>query len=270
MDPTTPGGASAISRLFAGASCGYAGGIASVTYIGHSTLLFELNGARVLTDPALRGRILHLRRRVPMPRLEELRGLDAILISHAHHDHLDAGSLRRLGGGCPVVAPRGCGGILRRAGFRDLCEADVGDRMTIAGLETEAVPAAHDGRRYPFGRRRPALGYLFGGAPSIYFAGDTDLFAGMEDLAGRVDVAALPVAGWGPRVPSGHLDPERAARAVDAIRPKIVIPIHWGTLAVGWRGVAVSTAPRAFEHRVAETAPQVEVRVLVPGQRLDL
>jgi L-ascorbate metabolism protein UlaG (beta-lactamase superfamily) len=203
--------------------------------------------------------------------LDRLRDLDAVLISHPHHDHLDVGSLRRIESACPVVAPRGCRWTLRRAGFADLKEVDVGDRVSIAGLEIEAVRAVHDGRRYPLGRRRPALGYLLDGPPSIYFAGDTDLFPEMRDLAGRVEVAALPVTGWGPRVPEGHLDSERAASAVAMIRPRVAIPIHWGTLAAGRKLAAVGrSAPLEFARAVERDTPDVEVRILAPGERLEL
>lgn len=198
-----------------------------------------------------------------------MQNLDAILISHAHHDHLDPGSLRRLEADCPVIAPPGCRWALWRGGFRDVVEVEPGDRVPLGDLEVEAVPAHHDGRRYPVGRHRPALGYLFGGTPSIYFAGDTDLFDGMGELAGRVDVAALPISGWGSKVPAGHLDPERAARAVAMIRPRTAIPIHWGTLSAGSGGGAARSAPATFERAVAEAAPHVDVRVLRPGERLD-
>jgi L-ascorbate metabolism protein UlaG (beta-lactamase superfamily) len=225
----------------------------------------------VLTDPALRERILHIRRQVPLPDPASLERLDAIAISHPHLDHLDVKSLRGLGADCPAIAPRGSGATLRRAGFREAIEAEIGDRVTVGGLVVEAVPALHDGRRFPFGRKRRALGYVFEASPSLYFAGDTDLFPEMEDLAGRIDIAAVPVAGWGPRVGAGHLDPGRAARAVAMIQPRIAIPIHWGTLATGPQGVASGeTAPQEFAAAVSRLAPQVEVRILAPGVRLGL
>ena len=242
-----------------------------ITYVGHATLLVELAGVRVLTDPALRERILHIRRQVPLPEAGSLGRLDAIVISHPHLDHLDVKSVRRLDTDCPAIAPRGSGGTLRRAGIRKVFEVEEGDRVPVGDLVIEAVPALHDGRRCPFGRRRASLGYVFEASPSLYFAGDTDLFPEMEALSGRVDVAAVPVAGWGPRVPAGHLDPQRAARAVALIQPRIAIPIHWGTLAAGRKGVASGlTAPQEFVSAVSRAAPQVEVRVLEPGERLSL
>ena len=148
-----------------------------------------------------------------------------------------------------------------------------GDRVPVGDITVEAVHAAHDGRRNPFGRAGRGTGIRDRGSASrVYFAGDTDLFAGMSDLAGRVDVALLPVGGWGPRVPAGHLDPDRAAEAVARIRPRIAVPIHWGTLRA-WgaqRGLDPVAPARSFAEAVGRVAPATEVRILMPGQRLAL
>ncbi len=246
------------------------GGSDGLTYVGHATVLIELAGIRVLTDPLLRAGILHVRRRVPPPVASALEPLDAILISHAHHDHLDPGSLRRLAGACPVIVPRGCAAAVRDAGAPDVRELAVGERVAIGGVAIEALHAEHDGRRYPWGPQLPALGYLLDGPTRVYFAGDTDLFAGMSALTGRVDVAALPIWGWGPRVPAGHLDPERAAEAVTRIRPRVAVPIHWGTLRAfgAQRGLHPHAPAQAFAELVAEAAPATSVRILAPGTRM--
>jgi len=113
-----------------------------------------------------------------------------------------------------------------------------------------------------------SLGYLLDGPERIYFAGDTDLFAGMSALAGRVDVALVPIWGWGPRLPAGHLNPARAAEAIARIRPRLAVPIHWGTLRA-WgaqRGLDPAAPARAFADAVAHSAPDTEVRILMPGQ----
>lgn len=239
-------------------------------YIGHSTVLVEQNGARFLTDPVL-GNVGYVRRHAPAPELDALRELDAILISHSHADHLDLRSLRRLEHPGRVVAPRGCEAILRKAGLRDVLEVEAGDRFTVGTTEIEVVHAEHDGRRHPLGKPIPALGYVLDGASRVYFAGDTDLYPDMAALAGRVDVALVPISGWGPRVPAGHLDPEGAARAVELIRPRVAVPIHWGTL----RRVALrEDDPRApalaFAAAVAASAATTEVRILMPGDAMEL
>lgn len=241
-----------------------------LTYVGHATVLVELGGIRLLTDPLLGAGILYVRRRVPAPVVADLEPVTAILISHAHRDHLDHRSLRRLPADCPLIAPRGCATIARKGGAREVIELAEGDRLPIGAITIEAVHAAHDGRRNPVGRPIAALGYLLEGPARVYFAGDTDLFAGMSELAGRVDVALLPVGGWGPRVPAGHLDPQRAAEAVARIRPGVAVPIHWGTLRA-WgaqRGLDPVAPARSFAAAVAGVAPATEVRILMPGERL--
>ncbi len=240
----------------------------SLTYVGHSTVLVEQAGVRMLTDPLLRAGIAHVRRRVAMPDLARLRDLDAVLISHAHADHLDVQSLRMLDHSGPCVVPRGVAPIVRRGGMLEVIELDVGERWE----SVEAVRADHDGRRHPLGKHLPALGYLLDGPVRIYFAGDTDLFDGMEALVGRVDVALLPIWGWGPRLPAGHLNPETAARATALIKPAVVVPVHWGTLrSVGTRVERVSEAPAvAFAAAVAVHAKATEVRILAPGESMPL
>jgi len=106
---------------------------------------------------------------------------------------------------------------------------------------------------------------VIAGTQSIYFAGDTDLFDEMATL-GPIDLALLPVAGWGLRLPPGHLDPQRAAEALLRIQPRVAIPIHWGTYAP-WRAPAFDDTPaRTFAELAATKAPGVEVRVLRPGE----
>jgi L-ascorbate metabolism protein UlaG (beta-lactamase superfamily) len=243
-----------------------------LTYVGHSTVLVELDGVRILTDPVLRDRIAHIRRRVPGPVVEQLLPLDAILISHAHADHLDVPSLRLVAGTERVIAPLGCAPTIRRAGLERVVELDVGGTSTVGPVGIEAVLAEHDGRRHPLGPHIPALGFLLDGPTRVYFAGDTDLFPTMARFAGRVDVALLPVAGWGPRLPAGHMGPEEAARAAALIRPSVAVPIHWGTMrSVGARPAPDPRDPAlAFAAAVEEHAPATAVRILIPGETMSL
>jgi L-ascorbate metabolism protein UlaG (beta-lactamase superfamily) len=108
---------------------------------------------------------------------------------------------------------------------------------------------------------------------SVYFAGDTDLFDGMSEC-GPVDLALLPIWGWGMSVGEGHLDPPRAARALELIRPRIAVPIHWGTFfPLGLRRLRpqfLSEPAREFERLAAQRAPDVDVRVVLPGSEITL
>jgi L-ascorbate metabolism protein UlaG (beta-lactamase superfamily) len=240
---------------------------ARLTYVGHATVVIDMDGVRLLTDPVLRPRVLHLRRAAPVP-ADALRGIDAVLVSHGHWDHLDLPSLDRLGREMAIVCPRGLGGLLRRKRFSAVTEVEAGESISVGALRVTAVPAEHHGGRVPFGARGDALGFVVTGSESIYFAGDTDIFEGMAEL-GPVDVALLPVAGWGRKVGPGHLDPEGAARAAALIRPRLAIPIHWGTLyAIG--RVPETASPHEFAQHAAALAPDVDVRIVDPGASLSL
>ncbi|MGZ4249627.1 MAG: MBL fold metallo-hydrolase, partial [Solirubrobacteraceae bacterium] len=237
-----------------------------ITWLGHATVLLELDGVRLLTDPVLGRHVGPLVRVGGEPvAAPQLGRIDSVLLSHLHADHADLGSLRRLG--APVIAPNGAGEWLRGAGVEDVRELASGDSVTVGGFHVVATPALHDDRRQPFGTRADPMGFVVRGSLGVYFAGDTDLFDGMAELRGIVDVALLPVWGWGPSVGEGHLDPRRAAQAVAMIEPKLAIPIHWGTFALPWaRGGDADRPAREFAELVAELAPSVSVRVLRPGE----
>ncbi|MGI9021568.1 MAG: MBL fold metallo-hydrolase [Solirubrobacterales bacterium] len=245
----------------------------AVTFVGHSTVLIELGGMRILTDPLLRGRFLHARRIAPPPAEGLLDEVDVVLVSHLHMDHLDFPSIRGLDRRVPFVVTKGGGRVLRRRGFRDVTEVDPGEKLSLGPVGLEATDARHDGRRWPVGLAVEALGYLLrSSTASVYFAGDTDLYEGMSELAGRVDLALLPIGGWGPRVGEGHLDGHSAAEAAARIQPRCVVPIHWGTYLrfdlVGRRPDLVAEQPRTLLADTSRLAPGVDVRVLAPGETL--
>ncbi len=193
----------------------------------------------------------------------ELKGIDAALISHVHFDHLDRPSLRMLGTNVKVVTPVGARRLLRA--FSEVIEVDVGDEVQIGDVTVRATRAEHLARFLL--RSAPSLGFVVSGSRRIYFAGDTDLFEEMSELAGSLDIALLPVAGWGSKVGAGHLDPLRAAKALQLLRPRVAVPIHWGTFSP-WNQSTSADPPEAFLRHAAELAPQVEVRILAPGAAL--
>jgi len=195
-----------------------------------------------------------------------------VLISHGHHDHLDLRSLARLPREVPVVVPRGLGGVVEERGFRNVTEVEDGQEMAIGGIVLRATRADHPGRPSP-GRTALAVGFAVLGSRRVYFAGDTDLFPEMAGLVDDLDVALLPIWGWGPTIGPGHLDPERAAEALPLLRPKAAVPIHWGTLRPFYRSAKarfLHGPPGAFAAAAARLAPEVAVHVLPPGGRLEL
>jgi L-ascorbate metabolism protein UlaG (beta-lactamase superfamily) len=228
----------------------------------------ELDGVRLLTDPVLRphiGRWLVRHQSLPPIRTEPGRP-DAVLLSHLHADHVDLPSLRRLGPDTRLIAPRGAGALLGPAGFADVEELAVGESTTVGAVRVTATAADHDGFRQPFGPLAEAIGFVIDGSLRLYFAGDTDLVPAMASLP-PIDLALLPIWGWGPNLGAGHLTPERAVAAMELIRPRLTIPIHWGTLhPVGMGRLGFLTEPaRRFAAAAGRRTPELDARVLRPG-----
>lgn len=238
-----------------------------ITYLGHATLLIELDGVRLLTDPLLRDRLGPLRRHGPTPDPASIGRLDAILVSHAHPDHFDLPSLTFLQRGPPLIVPLGMGRAAGRTGH-STSELPTGQSLEVGAVEITAVAARH--WRWPAQPRARTIGFLVEGSMRVYFAGDTGYFARMAALHGRVDVALLPVGRWGPHPGPARLGPESAARVAEVVGARIAIPIHWGTFyPVGlhrvWPGRLRDPAD-LFAAAAVRVAPGVEVRILQPGE----
>lgn len=245
-----------------------------ISYVGHSTVLVELSGARLLTDPVLGRRVGPLIRHGPMPGPATTENLDAVLVSHLHRDHADRASLRRIDRATPFLVPAGSLRFFQREGFTAITELAPGAAAQVGPVTVRAVEARHGGGGRRLAKGSEAIGFLVESRRRIYFAGDTDLFPGMGEIGPGLDLALLPVWGWGPSVGPGHLDPERAARAVALLQPRIAVPIHWGTLyplgLARLRPSPLRSPAPAFAESVRRLAPQVEVRSLEPGAALVL
>lgn len=205
-----------------------------VTWWGHATATVRDSGVTVLTDPLLVRRMAHLRRRRGAVPPASAALADVVLVSHLHADHLHLRSLARLAAGTRVLVPRGAiravPGLRRLAASLEVTEVVPGDEVRVGAVRIRAVHAAHDGRRLPYGAHRaPALGFVLAGEARTYFAGDTGLFDDMAGAIGPVDLALLPVGGWGPYLGEGHLDPGRAAEALLRLGAHSAVPVHYGT-----------------------------------------
>ncbi len=247
----------------------------AVTYIGHATLLLEIDGIRLLTDPILLRRISgFLRRHHLLPSTGTVGAVDAVLLSHMHHDHLHIPSLQMIGRQTHLIAPVGTKSFLRRKGFHHVTELTVGESVQLGNVTIAATEAVHAGRRPPFGPTADSVGFLIAGSQRLYFAGDTDLFPDMATFAPALDLALLPVWGWGPTLGTGHMDPHRAAEALTLLNPRVAVPIHWGTLhplGMGWWQPNFLTAPpHRFAAHARVVAPTVNVQIVEPGQALEL
>jgi L-ascorbate metabolism protein UlaG (beta-lactamase superfamily) len=246
-----------------------------VTWWGHSTVWVEDSGVRLVTDPVLGDRIAHLRRmRGPTPKLPGTP--DAVLVSHMHADHMDIGSLRRIGPDATLIVPAGAEAFVRQrlgpAHARNCVALAPGDETTIGAVRIRAVPAAHDGARGPWTRHRAhALGYTVHGAADTWFGGDTDLFDEMSTI-GPIDLALVPVGGWGPTLGHGHLHPDTAAEAVHRFRARHAVPLHFGTFwPIGMgriRPDRFHLPGSEFAHHCVAEAPGTKVTVLAPGESM--
>ncbi len=249
-----------------------------ITWWGHATCTVTDSDVRVLTDPLFARRLAHLRRRRgALPPAGAWRA-DVALVSHLHADHLHVPSLARLAPGTRLLVPRGAPRSvpgLRRLAHLRVSEVAPGDETRIGDLLVRVVPARHDGRRLPLGpHHSPALGFVVEGEGRTYFAGDTGLFDEMAKEVGPVDVALLPVGGWGPYLGEGHLDAGRAAEALARLAPRSAVPVHYGTYwPIGLDAVRpheFHTPGDEFVRLAAERAPGVSVHRLGHGESVRL
>jgi len=222
----------------------------TVTWVGHSSLLIQLNGLNILTDPMWSERASPVQfagpRRWVRPGIafEDVPPLDVVLESHNHYDHLDATTVRRLARAHPAaswVVPLGLAAFVRERGVSDhrVRELDWWQEHTIGSLRIAATPAMHFSSR-GFGDRGDSLWCGFAltsdGASGrhVYFAGDTGYhpeFGAIGARYGPFDVALLPIGAYEPRwfMRYLHMNPEEAVAAFRALNARVMVPIHWGT-----------------------------------------
>jgi L-ascorbate metabolism protein UlaG (beta-lactamase superfamily) len=210
--------------------------VPEVTWLGHATVAIDAGGVRVLTDPLLRGWSAGLNRIHSPPHRDHWADPDAVLLSHLHHDHADVRSLRMVRS-APVMSGAANTRWAVRRGFRGRYLVP-GEWTRIEGrhgeVEVRLVRADHHARPMPH-RPNDAYGFLIRSPETvIWFAGDTSLhdeMADFADIAGReVDVALVPIGGWGPRLSPGHMGPDEAAEACRRVGARHAVPIHYGTL----------------------------------------
>lgn len=249
----------------------------TLRWLGHATTVLDLDGTRVVTDPLLGRHAGLLRRRGGQPRDADWSVPDLVLLSHLHHDHAELASLRRLGD-VPVITAPANAAWLRAKGLHAALGLHEDAWFRAAGVSVRLVPAVHGHRPMPH-RPNATNGHLVRtDAVTIWVAGDTEPFAAMADLAelagAAIDVAVVPVGGWGPRLSGGHMDPVQAAEACRVVGARLAVPVHWGTLHApasrrlppGW----MDRAGPAFAAALAHHAPGCRSVVLQPGEQVDL
>jgi L-ascorbate metabolism protein UlaG (beta-lactamase superfamily) len=253
-----------------------------LTYIGHATLLLELDGVRILTDPNFEPKLGRLLPRVSAPgiALADLPKLDALLLTHAHADHLSFDSLERLPRDIPLIAPPAVAKWLRRLGFDSALPLAPADSMRLNTVTLYAAAATHKGNRYGFDRWRSAANmYLLDGSTTTFFAGDTALVEDTHHLVERtlwergreLDLALLPIGyapWWKPGFRRGHLTHEDALELFERLRATVFVPYHWGT----FRHVTATAhdAINRLKARLASHHLSGAVKILEPGETLEV
>ncbi len=221
----------------------------TMTWIGHATVLLQLGGVNILTDPQFSERaspftFLGPRRWVPPAlSLEELPHVDIVIVSHSHYDHLDDDTVRELArqrGGPPrFYVPLGLGAWCRERGITQVTELGWWDEQIDGTLTVHLVPVQHWSARTPWDRNETLWGGFVIEAPGarVFFAGDTGYSKDFADIARRFpwfDLAILPIGGYEPRwfMAPQHIDPAQAVQIHRDLHAHASVGVHWGTFAL--------------------------------------
>jgi L-ascorbate metabolism protein UlaG (beta-lactamase superfamily) len=216
-----------------------------VTWMGHSSMLLEIDGARLLIDPVWEQRAAPVqwagpkRFFAPPLQLEELPRIDVVLLSHDHYDHLGSETVQRLArieaaAGAVWVTPLGVGQILKKLGVREVLELDWTESTHVGELELTALPARHFSGRSLFTRFQTlwASFVLAGPQHRVYYGADSGEWAGFKEIAeayGPFDLTMLEIGAFDPLWADIHMGPEGAARMFQAMGARgLMMPIHWG------------------------------------------
>jgi L-ascorbate metabolism protein UlaG (beta-lactamase superfamily) len=211
----------------------------AVTWIGHASFLLQFGSHNVLVDPNW-ARWLKVIKRLKMPglHLHELPDIDLVLVTHAHFDHLDRRTLRKVASNQPIVVPFEVGNLVHDLGFRSVHELGYWESFKLGPLTVTLTPCAHWGARVLYDSHRGFGGFIIEHeGRTIYHCGDTAYFGGFKEIAKRfkVDVALLPIGAYDP--PSGrevHMNPEEALLAFTDLGAKTIVPMHYGTFQLSY------------------------------------
>lgn len=247
-----------------------------VTIINHATVLIQLDGVNILTDPIYSRTVSFLFPRLQRPGIafEALPPIDIVLVSHSDYDHLNLKTLRRLSRrhAAPIVLPIGLGTYAHSAGFAEVVEVSAWQTVERRSLRITCVPAKHLSKRRPGDpTSRSCVGYVVQAGPhTVYFAGDTAYGEFFAEIGSRfaIDVALLPIGAYKPErwFKNLHLHPTTALQAFIDLKARYLVPIHWGTFWISDEPMA--EPPRLLLAEAERRGCAEAVQVLKNGEAL--
>ncbi len=210
-----------------------------VTWIGHASFLIQIEGMNVLIDPNWSMWLKVIKRlKRPGLNIDSLPSIDFVLVTHAHFDHLDRRTLRRVAAGQPIVVPTGVGNLVHDLGFHTVHELDEWEQVQLGPLRVSLTPCAHWGARMLHDSHRGFGGFVIeANERSIFHCGDSAYFSGFEEIGKRfpIEVALLPIGAYdAPSRREVHMNPEEAVRAFLELGAEKLVPMHYGTFRLGY------------------------------------
>ncbi|KAA0550374.1 MBL fold metallo-hydrolase [Bacillus sp. BGMRC 2118] len=246
----------------------------SITWIGHSTFLIQLEGLNILTDPVWAKR-MGAQKRLTEPGIElrEIPEIDIVLISHGHYDHLDFPTIKKLKGSPTFYVPIGLKASFLKRGYKKVVEGNWWDQFEHEDLRISFVPAQHWTRRTLTDSNTSHWGgwIVESERDSVYFVGDTGYFRGFQEIAAKyeVDIVLMPIGAYEPEwfMAISHINPEDSVKAFLELKGKTFIPMHYGAYRL-----ADDTGPEALARLEKEwerlQIDQNQLKVLAIGETL--
>lgn len=246
-----------------------------VQFVGHACLWITLDNRHFLVDTVFSERILGIfRRHSPIGiDLHQLPDVEALLVTHAHYDHLDIFSCKYFPQDKKIITPKGIGGFINRFVHNPVSELEEWESSDVSSIKITAVPAKHFGFRFSGLRYTKCLGFVLEGSQkTVYVAGDTGYGPHFREIGEKfnIDIACLPIGAYRPVwfMKNRHMNPEEALRAFDDLKAKKMIPIHWGSFRVAWDKV---NEPIEWLKKLITDKPVADsVAILQPGESLPL